>query len=154
MIRELAIGAMNLAPELGSPTMETSSTCFSCMRLNDTTFLIVEDDKWAEYPFIYAKLYASVLVLIDTGCGGTPRDATAKVICLRTFLETYPVADNDHQPLNPDSSKDYIVICSHCHFDHIGKVAALTASFTYTSSSRRHCPIRRRRQFGYLGKLI
>jgi len=94
MIRELAIGAI-LALELGSPTMGTS-ICFSCMRLNDTTFLIVEDDKWAEYPFIYAKLYASILVLIDTGCGGMPRDATAKVRYLRIFLETYPVANNDH----------------------------------------------------------
>ncbi|KAK0745437.1 beta-lactamase-like protein [Schizothecium vesticola] len=87
------------------------------------------------HPQAHAKLHASVLVLIDTGCGGTPKDATAKVGCLRTFLETYPVADNDYQPLNPGFSKDYVVICSHCHFDHIGKVAALTASSAIWASS-------------------
>ena len=106
--------------------METLSTCFTCTRLNDTTFLIVEDDIWAEYPFIYAKVYASVLALIDTGCGGASKDATAKVTCLRAFLETFPVEDNNNQPLNPGSQKDYVVICSHCHFDHIGKIATPT----------------------------
>lgn len=107
--------------------MASPSTCFTCTRLNDTTFLIVEDDKWSEYPFIYAKVYASILVLIDTGCGGAAKDnATVQVTSLREFLETCPVDDNDSQPLNPGSHKDYAVICSHCHFDHIGGVAQFT----------------------------
>ncbi|CAN8098550.1 unnamed protein product [Discula destructiva] len=102
------------------------STCFSCTRLNSTTFLIVEDDQWSETPFIYAKLYDSVLVLVDTGCGGAARDSSVELTSLRQFIETYPVADNDGRPLNPGGKKDYSVVCTHCHYDHIGGIAQFT----------------------------
>ncbi|RYP62584.1 hypothetical protein DL769_007254 [Monosporascus sp. CRB-8-3] len=102
---------------------DASSTCFSCKRLNDSTFQIVEDDKWDEIPIIYVKLYDTVLVLIDTGCGGAAKDDTAALTSLRKFLETYPVPDNNDTALNPGSEKGYLVICSHCHFDHIGGIA-------------------------------
>ncbi|KAK0703655.1 hypothetical protein B0T26DRAFT_815474 [Lasiosphaeria miniovina] len=69
--------------------METLSTYFACSRLNDTTFVIIEDDKQGGYPFIYAKVFAST-------CH-----------CLRVFLETYPIVDNDENPLNAGSSKNY-----------------------------------------------
>ncbi|RYP40805.1 hypothetical protein DL767_001451 [Monosporascus sp. MG133] len=104
-------------------TKNASSTCFSCKRLNDSTFQIVEDDKWDEIPIIYAKIYDTVLVLIDTGCGGAAKDDTAALTSLRKFLETYPVPDNNGTALNPGSEKGYLVICSHCHFDHIGGIA-------------------------------
>jgi len=58
--------------------------------------MIIEDDKLGEYPFIYAKVYTSVLILIDTGCGRVSRDVLVKVTCLRVFLETYPIVDNDN----------------------------------------------------------
>lgn len=96
------------------------STCFSCSKLNETTFLVVEDDKWGEQPFIYVKVYESSLVLIDTGCGGAAKDESVKLTSLRQFLETYAVADNDDQPLNPGARAAYVVLCTHCHFDHIG----------------------------------
>lgn len=96
------------------------STCFSCTRLNPTTFLIVEDDQWSETPFIYAKVFSSVIVLVDTGCGGAARDPSVQLTSLREFIETYPVSDNDGMPLNPRGKKEYAVVCTHCHYDHIG----------------------------------
>jgi len=114
----IANTALNLAT---TSKREAPSTCFTCTKLNDTTFLIVEDDQWKEYPFIYVKTYKSTLLLIDTGCGGSVSGGTDKLTSLREFLETYPVPDNGNIPLNHGSEKTYIVICSHCHFDHIGR---------------------------------
>jgi Metallo-beta-lactamase superfamily len=34
-------------------------------------------------------------------------------------LETYPVSQNEDRCLNPFGQKEYIIICSHCHYDHI-----------------------------------
>lgn len=99
---------------------KADSTCFSCSRLNTTTFKIVEDDKWSENPIIYVKIYERVVILLDTGCGGACRDPAAALTSLRQFIETYPVPDNNGLALNQDGKKDYLVICSHCHFDHIG----------------------------------
>lgn len=100
---------------------ESSKPYFTCTRLNATTFLVIEDDKWEEEPYIYVKVYSSFLVLIDTGCGGAAKPNAAGITDLREYLETFPVADNDNQPLNPGSKKSYVVVCTHCHFDHIGK---------------------------------
>ncbi|MCJ1223880.1 hypothetical protein MMC12_000523 [Toensbergia leucococca] len=95
---------------------------FKCTRLNQSTFVIVEDDK-SEHPFIYAKLYNDppLVVLSDTGCGGLSRSAEPS---LRHFIETHPVTANENQPLNPHQgdgklSRQYLIICTHCHYDHI-----------------------------------
>ncbi|MCJ1421472.1 hypothetical protein MMC32_007836 [Xylographa parallela] len=81
-----------------------SQTVFSCKRLNSSTYLIVENDRYEERPFIYAKVVRAhaLLLLSDTGCGGgkiskpgLPTDT------LRNFLETFPIADNGKKPLNP-----------------------------------------------------
>jgi glyoxylase-like metal-dependent hydrolase (beta-lactamase superfamily II) len=114
------------SPQSGglNPTAVTSehadSTCFYCTRLNASTFKIVEDDQWSENPIIYVKIYELVVVLLDTGCGGASRDTTASLTSLRQFLEAYPVSDNNGVPLNQGGTRDYVVVCSHCHFDHIG----------------------------------
>jgi glyoxylase-like metal-dependent hydrolase (beta-lactamase superfamily II) len=97
------------------------TTCFTCSRLNSTTFMIVEDDQWSEQPIIYVKITANAVVLIDTGCGGASRIPDLALTSLRQFLEKYEVTDNGGRPLNPNGEKDYVVICTHCHFDHIGK---------------------------------
>ncbi|KFY90412.1 hypothetical protein V500_05182 [Pseudogymnoascus sp. VKM F-4518 (FW-2643)] len=102
------------------------STCFTTSRLNGTTFQIVEDDKWAEMPIIYAKVYPSTIVLLDTGCGGAARDPRVELKSLRIFLETFPVADNGNSPLNLGAERSYLVICTHCHYDHIGGIAQFT----------------------------
>ncbi|KAJ4211593.1 hypothetical protein NW759_012504 [Fusarium solani] len=109
-----------------SPTAQT--TCFSASRLNDTTFVICEDDKWSENPLIYAKLFPNSLVLIDTGCGGAAKDPTVELRSLRAFIETYPVAENEDKPLNKSGTRKYVVICTHCHYDHIGGIEEFTDS--------------------------
>lgn len=105
-----------------APKPTPPSTCFTCTRLNPTTFLIVEDDQWGEMPFIYAKICPSAVVLVDTGCGGAARDPSVQLTSLREFLETYPVEDNGSRPLNPEGRRRYAVVCTHCHYDHIGKL--------------------------------
>lgn len=93
---------------------------FTCQRLNRTTFVLEEDDKWGENPLIYAKLFPHTIVLIDTGCGGATQTPGIEGT-LKTYLETVPVADNHDEPLNPGGLRTYTLICSHCHYDHIGK---------------------------------
>lgn len=104
------------------------STCFTASRLNGTTFQIVEDDKWTEMPIIYAKVYPSTIVLLDTGCGGAARDPRVELKSLRIFLETFPVADNGNSPLNLGAERSYLVICTHCHYDHIGMSLPLSTT--------------------------
>ena len=102
----------------------STSTCFSCRRLNSTTFLIVEDDKLGEKPFIYVKLYEQLklVVISDTGVGGNTSPDSMETV--RSFIETCPIPDNNHEPLNPrlDSGEPrskYLIILTHCHYDHI-----------------------------------
>ncbi|KAL2203586.1 Metallo-hydrolase/oxidoreductase [Sarocladium strictum] len=94
---------------------------FSCRRHNRTTFVLQEDDKWGEQPLIYAKLYPRHIVVIDSGCGGSLH-SPGRDITLRRFLETVPVADNGDQPLNPSGKRQYTLICTHCHYDHIAGI--------------------------------
>lgn len=98
---------------------------FRCTRLNSTTFVIVENDKYKEKPFIYVKTYTDppLLVLSDTGCGGIDISKPSPGNLL-DFIETISVPSNQERPLNPrlsngKPSKDYLIICTHCHYDHI-----------------------------------
>ncbi|KAF7558085.1 hypothetical protein G7Z17_g138 [Cylindrodendrum hubeiense] len=88
-------------------------TCFSASQLNPTTFLIVEEDKWDENPFIYVKAYPSTLVIVDTGSGGIARDPGVKLTSLKEFLETCPLAVNENKPLNPGGFKSYTYKVTH-----------------------------------------
>lgn len=108
------------------------TTCFTCTRLNRTTFLIVEDDQYRERPFVYAKIFPSVVVLIDTGCGGAAKDPSVQLSSLREFIETYPVEDNEGRPLNSGGQKGYAVVCTHCHYDHIGESGLCSSSYLCT----------------------
>jgi glyoxylase-like metal-dependent hydrolase (beta-lactamase superfamily II) len=113
-------GGKRSAGKIQSHTGTTNTTCFTCTRLNSTTFVIVEEDKWDENPFIYVKLYDNTLVVVDTGCGGATKNGAPQVTSLRQFIEIYPVKDNGNSPLNQGGERDYVVLCTLCHYDHIG----------------------------------
>lgn len=110
-----------------------TTTSFKTTRISKTTFLVTEDDKYGEQPFIYAKQHpdSPILILSDTGCNAPNKKV--KVSNLRQYLETYPIPDLDGEPINPlikdaDGNvypeRKYIVICTHCHYDHIGGIEA------------------------------
>jgi glyoxylase-like metal-dependent hydrolase (beta-lactamase superfamily II) len=104
-----------------------SRSSFHATRLNSTTFRIVEQDAFGERPFIYVKIYADVLVVVDTGCNA-PKDADLPVTSLRQYLEAFPVHENNNEPLNQGGRQPYLIILSHCHYDHIGTYFAETCS--------------------------
>ncbi|KUJ24302.1 uncharacterized protein LY89DRAFT_693021 [Mollisia scopiformis] len=111
------------------------STSFVSRRVNDSTFLIIEDDSYGEEPHIYVKIYPDHLLITDTGCD-SPRKHGLALTSLREYIETVPLPLNGHQVLNPNGSKHYIIICSHCHYDHIlGIPQFLTANPTIIASS-------------------
>lgn len=71
-----------------------------------------------EYPFIYVKVYPSLLLITDTGCN-SPRLPSVRLHSLVHYLETWRLASNNDLPLNPSGSKDYAILLTHCHYDHI-----------------------------------
>ncbi|KAI9686442.1 MAG: hypothetical protein M1820_010638 [Bogoriella megaspora] len=94
------------------------TTSFHDRRVNSSTFLIVEDDEFREQPHVYVKVYPNYLLVNDTGCNA-PLDKHSSPISLREYLETRPLASKGNECLNPHGRKRYVIICSHCHFDHI-----------------------------------
>lgn len=99
---------------------------FKATRLTPSTFVIEEyADIYDEHPLIYAKLCSEIntIVIVDTGCGGATNDQDVNLTSLRAFIETVPVADNGHQPLNEGGKMEYIVVLSHCHYDHIRELS-------------------------------
>ncbi|MCJ1459586.1 hypothetical protein MMC28_009965 [Mycoblastus sanguinarius] len=105
--------------------MENTTPYFQSFRLNTSTFVIVENDKYEEHPFIYIKIYEEppLLLVTDTGCGGGAENEDHSS-SLKDFIETSPISSNGEKPLNPhgssgQASKKYLIICTHCHYDHI-----------------------------------
>lgn len=97
------------------------SQYFTCSRLNATTFVVHENDKYGEHPFIYVKIYDTprLAVISDTGCGGGDR-GREHYHDLKDYIETFPAATNEGKPLNPlEAGRGYLIICTHCHYDHI-----------------------------------
>lgn len=103
----------NTSPPTGPP--------YYGSRLNDTTHLIVHHDKDYEFPFIYVKLYPSLslAVVIDTGCGAHNGQSDAPVLELKDFIHREILSSEQ-------ASFDFIVVCTHCHFDHIGGIEAFS----------------------------
>ena len=110
-----------------------------------STWLIREHDSYGEYPHIYAKLCsaptsdkgksAQVVVLSDTGCGtstdnpeysNTGHLKQPKEWNIRTFLEF---------TINPQGRIPYLVVTTHCHYDHILGINKLPPS---KSTNRTH----------------
>ncbi|KAJ3999479.1 Metallo-hydrolase/oxidoreductase [Lentinula boryana] len=114
---------------------DNKRSAFNATRLTSSTFLIKEfDDIYSEHPYIYAIIIPAksksvlssrhgTIILIDTGCGGTSNDPNTRISSLREFIETVDVTDNDNKPLNGDDDRQgrmgYIVVLTHCHYDHI-----------------------------------
>jgi len=48
--------------------------------------------------------------------------STDRFVHLRDYIENCPITINDNTPLNPKSQRQYVVICTHCHFDHLGGI--------------------------------
>lgn len=94
---------------------------FRASRLTPTTFLIVEhSDAYDEQPHIYVKFVDdTTLLILDTGCGGKTDKPDINLTSLREFVETVDVVENEGKPLNEGGRRAYIVILSHCHYDHI-----------------------------------
>jgi glyoxylase-like metal-dependent hydrolase (beta-lactamase superfamily II) len=110
---------------------------------NDTqcdTWLIREHDEYGEYPHIYAKMCSSplpegvdgqkthqVLILSDTGCGTEVVNPTfgqrkePSVWNLGTFLE---------YTINAGRRIPYLVMTTHCHYDHIMGIGKLPSTST------------------------
>lgn len=138
------INARGLAPRAVIRSMYVRSSVrehelpiasFTSHRVNSSTFVIIEDDKYGEQPYIYVRKFADHLLVTDTGCN-SPRSERATLTSLRDYLETYPIPSNGHQCLNPVGQKKYIIICSHCHYDHIlGIPQFLSAKPTIIASS-------------------
>ena len=103
---------------MGKPPDSLPTTSFVSRRVNKSTFLIIEDDGYGEQPHIYVKIYSKHLLITDTGCN-KPRSKQPSLVSLRQFLESYPLLLNNDQCLNPHGEKGYVIICSHCHYDHI-----------------------------------
>jgi glyoxylase-like metal-dependent hydrolase (beta-lactamase superfamily II) len=98
---------------------QTLGSCpFTIRPLEPGTYLIHENDSHQEHPHIYAKICsrevddgdkASVIVLSDTGVGTEAVDG-AQHWTLWTFLES---------TINPGCQIPYLVVLTHCHYDHI-----------------------------------
>ncbi|KAF8992851.1 beta-lactamase-like protein [Cyathus striatus] len=103
-------------------TDKIPKAAFYASRLTNSTFLIKEyDDVYSEHPNIYAKVVsaANSILIVDTGCGGVSNDSTIEITNLREFIENVAVDQNDGKPLNEHGRMKYIVVSTHCHYDHI-----------------------------------
>lgn len=83
--------------------------------------MIHENDEYEEHPFIYIKILDDprLIVMSDTGCGGGDK-RQEHYRNLKDYIETFPVAANDGKPLNSlEAERGYLIICTHCHYDHI-----------------------------------
>lgn len=120
------------------------STPFTVSRVNSTTWAICENDSYGEHPIIYCLIHPTLplIIISDTGCDSPNKSKkngkcftipyldqlltpllTAKYVHLLDFLRHYPIPENSHQPLDAHpGERSYIIICTHCHFDHINGI--------------------------------
>ena len=84
-------------------------------RLSQRTWLVVEDDRFNEHPFMYIVVGTARIVLIDTGVGTGGSSSYAK------FVNEWRLKE-----LGEEAARlPLLVISTHVHFDHIGGHAGL-----------------------------
>ncbi|KAI6819719.1 hypothetical protein KC340_g13649 [Hortaea werneckii] len=101
------------------------SSSFTTRRVNKSTFVVQEHDAYGELPLIFVKVHPTIPVVIvsDTGCDEpNKKHKDDHYIHLRHYLENYPISCNGNSPLNNGGEKRYLIICTHCHFDHTGGI--------------------------------
>ncbi|KAJ9611378.1 hypothetical protein H2200_004562 [Cladophialophora chaetospira] len=115
---------------------------------NDNTssnaWLIREHDQYGEFPHIYAKICSSktrepgtqelrVILLSDTGCGtevsNTKFSSDTAASCGVEIEDGFIIVRREHEvwnirtfleyTINPGGKIPYLVIATHCHYDHI-----------------------------------
>ena len=123
--------------KIGHPPLQSS-----------TTYLIREHDSYGEFPHIYAKLCTDktsskqVIVLSDTGCGTETQN--------KHYLENYgqPRVWNISSflcyTINPGGQIPYLVVTTHCHYDHILGIGKLPPTSTNDESDPGISPLKRR----------
>lgn len=77
-------------------------------RLSARVWKAVEADPFGQYPFVYIVLGWDKIAIIDTGTGAN--DPTS-------LLQSIPQVR--------DSKLPFILLLTHCHFDHIGGIRHL-----------------------------
>ncbi|KAJ7158805.1 Metallo-hydrolase/oxidoreductase [Mycena filopes] len=95
---------------------------FRATRLTQSTFLLSEyNDIYDEQPQIFVKLIpsANTILIIDTGCGGATIDHDIEITSLRRYIEQVRLDCNNGIPLNEGGCMEYLVVATHCHYDHI-----------------------------------
>ncbi|KAJ7637715.1 Metallo-hydrolase/oxidoreductase [Mycena polygramma] len=79
------------------------------------------DDIYDEHPQIFVKLClsAKTVLIIDTGCGGATADPDIEITSLRRYIEEVKLVCNGDKALNELGKLEYVVVATHCHYDHI-----------------------------------
>jgi glyoxylase-like metal-dependent hydrolase (beta-lactamase superfamily II) len=113
-------------------------------RADTETYLIREHDQYGEFPHIYAKICTTtsssgvlettksqtdtqgVIVLSDTGCGTSvpnptwsQRPASTNSGRARPQPHVWTIGTFFEYTINPGKKLPYLVMTTHCHFDHI-----------------------------------
>ncbi|KAK7033066.1 beta-lactamase-like protein [Favolaschia claudopus] len=100
----------------------TPRAAFTTSRLTPSTFVVREyNDIYDEHPQIFVKLSPSTgtMLIIDTGCGGATADTEVGITSLRQYIEEVRLECNGGEALNEGKRLKYVVVATHCHYDHI-----------------------------------
>ncbi|KAJ7034996.1 Metallo-hydrolase/oxidoreductase [Mycena alexandri] len=114
---------------------------FRTTRLTQSTFLLSEyNDVYDEQPQIFVKIVpaANAILIIDTGCGGATVNPDIEITSLRRYIEDVKLECNDGKPLNEGGRMEYVVVATHCHYDHILGIEQFAADSLILASS--HSP--------------
>lgn len=103
---------------------------FAMSQVNPSTYLVVHNDKYFEFPYIYLKLYpdAALAVVIDTGCGSANAKGTRGEKDIKRFIETVIIGKHSTTSGTVAANWRFLVTCTHCHFDHIGGIESFAKS--------------------------